>query len=323
VGVLAGRRRVRLGLAGIAMMILGLVCWPLADASRFGVAHALPTIVLVEWLRVSPGSHGAVACELQSRVDSQRLWACERRELAGVCAEIMRRETDGAVRRDVAWLLSRLGADTPPEAIGRMLGDRDAAVRALGIEATRRSNLVDEAARGALPGMVLRDRSALVRRRAIDAMRAMGDMGVGEPGEGKRRSTILLALEDPNDGVRQSAISALGDSADRCDETLLAVCGKAADPSENVRWSAAIALGRIREARPEALAALAGSLEDQSPMVRASAASALGQLGGSASPAVRGWMLPRLLGSALGDSDDMVRSVAMEAFRGVLGWLRP
>jgi hypothetical protein len=314
---MARRWRMRVLGAGAASIGLSLLCWPLADASRFGVAHALPNIAIVEWLRVSPRVHGSLVGELQTRVDSGALRAWERRELSRVCAGILGREAEASLRRDAAWLLAHLGADAPRKSLGAMLRDRDAAVRAYGVEATRRSGVMDGAARDALPELVLSDRSALVRRRAIDAMRAMSE-DYGLDG-GRMRSTILLALDDPNDGVRVSALSALGDVDDGNEETLRAVCRKASDPSEDVRWSATAMLGRIHGAHPEALAALAGSLDDQSPIVRAGAAGALGRLAGMGTARDRGWMLPRLLASALGDSDDYVRQVAMEALRGVLG----
>jgi HEAT repeat protein len=263
---------------------------------------------------VSPESHGALAAELQGRVDAGRLWDWQLRELGRVCAGIMRREADGAVRRDAAWLLARIGPETPADALSLMLHDRDPAVRASGIEAARRSGCLwglGGAVRNCLSELVLRDRSELVRQRAIDVMRAMGEDGV------RARSTILLALEDSSDGVRQRALYAIAEARDESDEALRAVRGRAADPSEEVRWAAAWALGRMAGHRAEAAGALGEALGDASPMVRMSAAVALAGIGMDQGRPV--WVLSRLLGSALGDDDELVRGVAMDALRAIRG----
>lgn len=312
----ARRGTVRRMVSGCVLMLLGAGCWPVADAAQFGVAHALPSVVLIEWLRCSPGAHAMVTSELQMRADSDRLRAWERRELARVCAGMVRREADGAMRRDAAWLLSRLGPETPADALVVMLKDRDDAVRTSGIEAVRRSAPEALRAWGTLGTLATGDRSAMVRKRAIDAMRFMADEGHDT---GRHRSTLLLAIEDPSDTVRHSAVCALAESFERDGAALAAVCRRASDSSEDVRWAAAMALGRMHDAHPRALNALAGSLRDASPLVRASAAESLGHLATLAARGDQGWVVPRLLESALVDNDDMVRQVAMKALRGVLG----
>ncbi len=306
---LAIRRR-RRGLAGRAVVLGALagLCVPVVDAIQNGAAHPMPSLVLVGALRVCPSWHAGITRELQGRADAGQLGAWTSTALARVCAHIVETERDGAVRRDVSWLLTRVAKHSEQGALRAMVADRDPAVRALGVEALRVGGEVGCGTAERLNHLALSDASALVRKRAIDAMRYRGD------DTNQTRSTMLLALEDPSDGVRQRALVAIGDAGRASEESVRAVGAKAQDASEDVRWIAAVTLGRMAEHRPEAVDALSRLLEDASPMVRACAAISLGE-----SATSRAWVLPRLLGAAVGDEDELVRGVALDAIRAMRG----
>ncbi len=308
----AVRRRAGMVVAGCVLGLAALASVPLADASRFGLAHAAPSMVLVQALRLMPEWHEAIARELQGRSDAGQLGAWTGKALARVCAELVREVRDPATRRDAAWLLARVAVHADAGALKLMVEDRDAAVRAHGVEAMRLAGAdTGVGASARLGELAVQDASAIVRKRAIDAMRYLGD------DTARTRSTMLLALEDPSDGVRQRALLALSESRAPTADSVRAVGARTSDASEEVRQTAALTLGRMAASRLDAVDALANSLDDSSPMVRACAVIALGEVGRGGHGPV--WVLPRLLGAALGDEDEIVRDVAMDAIRGIRG----
>lgn len=306
------RRRIALTAVGGALGLVAIASIPLADAARFGAAHAAPSLVLVHVLRLAPAWHGAITRELQARSDAGQLSASTSAALARACADLVRTQRDPAARRAAAWLLARVAVHAQADALWMMVEDRDAAVRADGVEAMRLSGAASGAgASERLNRLVVEDASAIVRKRAIDAMRYLGD---DSP---RARSTMLLALEDPIDGVRERALLALSESRSPSADAVRAVNAMTGDASEDVRQAAALTLGRMAACQPDAIDALSNSLNDTSPLVRACAAIALGEVGrGGTGPA---WVLPRLLGAALSDEDESVRHIALSAIRGMRG----
>jgi hypothetical protein len=308
------RRRIGMGVGGLGLGLASIGIMMAADAARFGAAHAAPTMALVGALRLVPEWHGAIVRELQGRVDAEQLGGWTSSILARACAAVVRDERDSAARRDAAWLLVRVAPFADRESLRAMVDDRDDAVRSHGVEALRmagRDRVGEGSVADRLNSLAIDDASAIVRKRAIDAMRYRGDDGAAS------RSTMLLALEDPNDGVRQRALLAVAESRVGTADAVRAVGAKTKDESSDVRQMAALTLGRMAARRPDAADALAESLRDESPMVRACAVMALAEAGrGGGGPA---WMWPRLLSAALGDEDEVVRDMAMDAIRGMRG----
>lgn len=133
---------------------------------------------------------------------------------------------------------------------------------------------------------------------------------------------FIEAIKDPDDKVRQYAISALGSigpPAATAVPTLIAVLKAPAGEltsgnvdrkrAANSRSAAAAALGSLGPAAKEAVGALAAALQDENIPVRRWAATSLGEMGTDGRSAV-----PALL-QALGDSDVQVRRYAIQSLK--------
>jgi HEAT repeat protein len=132
---------------------------------------------------------------------------------------------------------------------------------------------------------------------------------------------FIQAAQDPDDKVRQYAISAIGDvgpAAVPAVPTLIAVLkGPLGETPENFdrkraansRSAAAAALGNIGPAAKEAIRALATALKDENIPVRRWSATSLGEMRSDAHSAI-----PVLLG-ALADSDPQVRRYAIQSLQ--------
>lgn len=162
----ARHRRIGMAAAGVGLIGLGALGYPAADAARFGLAHVMPTVVLLETLRWAPSAHSALSIELQERADSARMTAWERQELARVCSRLLAGGEDSPVRRTAAWLLTRVMDQAPEQTAVSMLADRDPVVRTRGVEALWRRHDGLSAASDRLLELALRDTNALVRKRA-------------------------------------------------------------------------------------------------------------------------------------------------------------
>jgi hypothetical protein len=190
---LARRRRIALGVVGLVLGVVAVGSYPAADAARFGAVHPLPSVVLVQLLRVAPSWHTEVARELQGRADAGQLgeWTCAM--MASACSHVIAGEPDRATRRDAAWLLTRVVGHTDAKVIGLMVQDKDSGVRAFGVEALRLSGGSGVGSTSArLHAMAIGDSSEMVRKRADDVHAADGAGGsvgrraaAGAPGVGR------------------------------------------------------------------------------------------------------------------------------------------
>ena len=93
-------------------------------------------------------------------------------------------------------------------------------------------------------------------------------------------------LSDPNPGVRQTAIFALGETGTLAGPLLPGIIASLGDPHLLVRVNVARSLGRLGQ-RPEvSLPALREALHDPKPSVRCAAAAAIGDFGSRADAAI-------------------------------------
>jgi hypothetical protein len=135
-------------------------------------------------------------------------------------------------------------------------------------------------------------------------------------------SIFIQATKDPDDKVRQYAVSALGDigpAAATAVPTLIAILkaptGELQPGKEdrkraaNSRSAAAAALGSLGPAAKGAVPALAAALKDENVPVRRWAATSLGEMGPEGRSAV-----PALV-QALGDYDAQVRRYAIQSIK--------
>jgi HEAT repeat protein len=119
----------------------------------------------------------------------------------------------------------------------------------------------------------------------------------------EKLKTLLDALEDPDDDVRNTAVALLTDEGKRAVMGLLRVLQQG---SVNARTLAAAALGEIGSI--DSLDELTAALSDESMWVRAQVTEALGKLGEAAISA---------LTTALKDEDIDVRKAARTALKGI------
>jgi len=172
------RRRVRAGAAGLALLALAALGFPMSDALRFGIAHALPTITLVEGLRWAPAYHGVVGVELEERAGLDRMARWERRELGRVCLSVLAGASDPAARRTAARLIAHVSPDTQPGAEDALLGDHDPVIRATGVEVYW-NRCPGDALRDRIRAMAADDPSPIVRRRAAVVLLSLARAGQG------------------------------------------------------------------------------------------------------------------------------------------------
>ncbi len=274
-------RRAMLVAAGVALLLGAGLGYPVGQAAQYGLAHAAPNMLLVQALRCSPSTIGAISTELRVRAEMGMLRDWERRDLVRACEGAMGRCGSAAERREVASVLARVGNDASEATVLRMLQDRDAGVRAEGVRAAcagrDKAQGKNSFVRRQLMTLAQTDRSATVRKLAVDSMRLVGQ---GEEG----RSVLAAALGDPNDGVRRRAL--LGLASGVWDDGVAAAAAIAAcrDSDENVRWLATWALTRVAEKQRSVVGTIANTL-----MMLAS--------------------------MAIGDEDADVRGAAMDAIR--------
>ncbi len=197
------RRRRGLAGAGVAAMLLGGLGFPVSDAAQNGLAHALPTYLLIESLTWAPKWGDSPGVELRTRAESGTMRAWERRELAQVCNKILEGSFEPTPRRRASMLLTRVPEETGEARGAAMLRDADPAVRADGAMLFSRRAAAQVAVRTKLARLACDDRSPVVRKRAIDALRVLGDTGP------EARRAFRHGLADTNDGVRRRALIAM------------------------------------------------------------------------------------------------------------------
>jgi HEAT repeat protein/S1-C subfamily serine protease len=134
---------------------------------------------------------------------------------------------------------------------------------------------------------------------------AIGKMG----GNGRSATPALIkAAKDPDSGVRQNALRALGKVGSDSKDALLPILDNAfKDSDREVRLAAGDALASLDTLSATDLPRLQELLKNTDGGVRASAARALGQMGRQANPAI-----PALLDAAKGADKD-VRAAAIAA----------
>ena len=172
---------------------------------------------------------------------------------------------DADVRVTAVNALVTLGVDDAPQLAVDGLSDEDDFVRATSAKLV--GDLDDANLSGHLVERLRSDRSALVRKRAAQALERIGGDDAGP--------ALVRALEDPDEDVRLAAIRGVrslapGEGVDRLVEILRD------DPTWEVRVQAASALGKSW--RPEAREALETAREDDVEFVRIAAEKALGEM---------------------------------------------
>jgi hypothetical protein len=145
-------------------------------------------------------------------------------------------------------------------------------------------------------------RGGITTEQSEDREHPVGDRATGRGPQA--REALIRALQDPDAGVRENAVSALADGKDTdaieyLRQTLVA------DASEDVRGSAAETLAEI--ATTPAIGALRLALQDKVAVVRRRAVAALGTIEGTEAI--------EALQDALRDQDEDVRDAAAEALQ--------
>ena len=126
--------------------------------------------------------------------------------------------------------------------------------------------------------------------------------------KGDNLTTLLKELEDPDEDIREEAVSSLGRIMDpRVVKPLMLVL--LTDPVEDIREGAADVLGLIGD--QTAIPALIRALRDEDEFVRDSAVRALGRIGSNQS-------IPALE-QALQDNDEGVRESAAHVLKELNG----
>ena len=204
---------------------------------------------------------------------------------------------DAATRERAIWAL-RNWRDPRGAALARAMKDQDAEIRAL-------------AAGGMGPGMgvnplgvlleATKDKDAQVRQAAVGSL--------GNIPQSPRAADAIIAVmkNDPDDEVRSTAATALGNSGDARAAGLLVAALSGAD--QPVRNTAVQMLGIMRDGR--AVVPLVGLLADKAPVMRMLAATSLGQIKDEGAIAA--------LMKAIDDEDARVRNCAMDALGKITG----
>lgn len=159
-------------------------------------------------------------------------------------------------------------------------------------------------------GAMVRDPEPDVRTNAVYTLTRLGQQPNGGPAV---TPALLVALKDPEPGVRKVAASSFRSMEAAPRGAVAALVAALRDPSAEVRAEAAFGLmGFHSPPAREAVPALSAAFgQDPDRQVRINAARALGLMGPAAKDAVPA------LRSGLRDPDESVRSAAAEALQGI------
>jgi HEAT repeat protein len=220
-------------------------------------------------------------------------------EAIPVCAWVLHKAPEPAVRSRAADVLARMGKDAAPAGsdLVAALSDADPVVRGVVVRA------IGELAPD-VPGAV----PALAKLFPdIDAIRAVAKFGSNA---GEAVPALLATLNDGNPTVRWQAVRTLGkirEPALPALAELIRLTG--ADPDPLVREHAAEAMGDIGPAAAEGIPALVKALKDPVARVRRDAVRSLGQMGPAAKAAIAD------VRAAMDDADADVKTAALRAAR--------
>lgn len=185
------------------------------------------------------------------------------------------------VRRGAAYhLLSMFNADAADQvrAFTALLGDNDAMVRGIGLQAVRQMHAPDIAqATAGLVAMLDPAKETKAENRAAIARLAGGLMGKGE---GFAAGLAKSAVSDPEERVRSAALFALTQVA--TDQSMSTLKQAMADKQASVRLVAAGRLRNLGSKAEPATSELVTALGDEDERVRVAAAEAIVRIGPSA-----------------------------------------
>ena len=112
-------------------------------------------------------------------------------------------------------------------------------------------------------------------------MRRTAAESLGKIGDRESIDSILPLIQDPEDAVRQAAVTAMGRLKPTATDTIVALLEKTlGDPVESVRQAAVVATGEI-EPGPRLLEPIVGLLRSSNAATRKAAARALLQIDSS------------------------------------------
>ncbi len=242
------RARASYAMGGLATLLLASAGPWVDHAARHGVVHAMPTEVLAIVGTYVSAVRPTTVRHLLGHSDAHGLSASERRRAAEVARRGLLTESKTGVRRSCAELLAETADAAPEGAVELLLRDRDAEVRALGVRGLSRMirPIEGECAMGArvavatrLGRLALHDPSERVRRSAVDEL---GEM----TGFGPRVQVLVDALEDSSRSVRMRALFALSRESSLPTTAVLAASRRLMDEEQDVRLAAMLVLKRAR-----------------------------------------------------------------------------
>jgi HEAT repeat protein len=198
--------------------------------------------------------------------------APDSRDAVPALKEALLKDSSEAVRKAAGEALEKLGT-SPVVVLQELLQNPDANLRRFGMASL--AEMGDRAApvQKAIAQALRTDKDAGVRRNAVFALKAIGKKALPD---------LAPAVKDPDPGVRQAFIKALGEVAGEDPKTVPLLVQALGDPEPAVRFESAEALAAIGPPAAEAVPALALTLRDKDPQVRKSSAAALSKMGSTA-----------------------------------------